>query len=556
MKGKIKKSSLTWVVKNASGVYLKIFLMTAFSSIFAMLGVRMALTSKALVDTASGQAEGNWVHNAVILGIILIAQLTLSAIIKNLNMRATGRLTINMKNSIFGKILSKKWQDVSAYHSGDLLNRINNDVNVVVSGVMTILPAFVGLATRLIAGFGAMFTLDATFSAAILCMGPVVMLLARLYSKKMKYFHKKVQECDGKTSSFMQESIQNILMIKSFSSENYMEECANDLQETSYKIKLKRNTISIFAHLGLSFIFSLGSSVALIWGAYKISIGLMTFGTLMAFVQIINQVQTPFMNISTLLPQFYSMLASAERIMEIEMLETEVSDTVCDRDMLYTDMSSIEVDNISFSYDKETILSNASYEIKKGNFVAIAGTSGVGKSTLLKLILGIIIPSGGQIYIKKSDGGKIATGKSVRGLYAYVPQGNMILSGTIRDNIKFSCKEASNEDIIRCAKAACIWDFIAEQPEGLDTVIGERGLGLSEGQVQRLAIARALLYDAPILLLDEATSALDEQTEADVLKNIRNYKEKTCIIISHKKAAMDIADEVITIKDGKILNFL
>ena len=216
-------------------------------------------------------------------------------------------------------------------------------------------------------------------------------------------------------------------------------------------------------------------------------------------------------------------------------------------------MQGIQIKNVCFAWEneKENILQNADYYIKKGEFVAIAGTSGVGKSTLIKLILGIIKPSDGEIYVE-ADNKKYTLDKSMRGLFAYVPQGNMILSGTIKDNIRFSNADASDEDVLNAARAADMDGFVSRLPNGYDTVVGERGTGLSEGQVQRIAIARAILYNAPILLLDECTSALDENTEKNVLENLKAMKNRTCIIISHKKAAIKAADKVITLVDGKI----
>lgn len=551
---KVKTSALKWVIENSKSIFLKLAFIIVVSVMLSLCGVILALVSKNVIDAATGQANGSFIEESMKLFAVVAAQIALQAISSNLLIRANGTLMIKLKTIVFSGLLKKDWQSVGVYHSGELLNRINSDVNVIASAVTNILPSFLSLITKLIAGFYLLFRLDSTFSIIVLVCGPIIVFAARIYSKKMKKYHKMAQAADGKASSFMQEGIQNILMIKAFKGEKYIADEADKLQSESYRIKVKRNTISIFANMGLYLIFSASYYIALAWGAYRLKNGVITFGTMTAFLQLINQVQTPFMSMSSLLPQFYGMLASAERLIELEKLPNE-SETVQNADManVYEKLNGIRIKNVSFEWNGETekILRNAEYFIKKGDFVAISGTSGVGKSTLIKLILGIISPVSGAIYAE-TENGTYVLDKGMRGLFAYVPQGNMILSGTIKDNIRFSNTDATDEEVLKAAAAADMDGFVNQLPDGYDTVIGERGTGLSEGQVQRIAIARALLYNAPILLLDEATSALDENTEKNVLENIKAMKNRTCIIISHKRAALDAADKVITLDNGKI----
>ncbi len=293
--------------------------------------------------------------------------------------------------------------------------------------------------------------------------------------------------------------------------------------------------------------FTTGYYAALVWGAIQIAKGVLTFGTLTAFLQIIGQIRTPFRNLSGLLPQYYSMIGSAERLMELEMLPDEKCGTkLLNREAFYEEMDAIVFENVSFSYEEGEVLHDFSARIEKGCLTAIAGTSGKRKSTMMKLLLGLISCDKGNIYFERNQRENISLDAGSRDLFAYVPQGNFILSGTIRDNIAFSNQEATEEKIIDAAKTACIWNVIQELPQGLDTILKERGAGLSEGQVQRIAIARAVLSEAPILLLDECTSSLDEETEKQVLKNLKKLP-KTILCISHRTAAFDSCDARIEI---------
>ena len=329
----------------------------------------------------------------------------------------------------------------------------------------------------------------------------------------------------------MQEILQNLLVIKAYRAEDKVVEESRTFQFLHFKFTLKRNHISILMNILFYLALTASYYVAMGYCAWKLSMGLMTFGTLMAILQLVNQVQTPFKDLSSIVPQYFSTVASAERLQELENLPADR------RQFLADDKKPVvEVKHMSFSYGDEEIFKNTDFTMSDGEFIAISGISGIGKSTLLKLIMGILTPNSGEVCCYRE--------------LAYVPQGNMILSGTIRENIAFY-RSVREDDIVKAAKVAEIYDFIKTLPDGFDTVLGEKGLGLSEGQVQRLAIARAVYLDAPLFLLDECTSALDEATEQKVLSNLKSMENKSCVIISHKQAAFDIADRRIAVESKK-----
>ncbi|MBQ9472661.1 MAG: ATP-binding cassette domain-containing protein, partial [Ruminococcus sp.] len=346
---------------------------------------------------------------------------------------------------------------------------------------------------------------------------------------------------------------ESMLMIKTFGAQDKMRDSAYKLQESSYSAQRKRNIYSIITGTSMTALFSFAFVWGLGWGAYQLFLGAISYGVLMQITSLISQIRSPIQGMSNIFPTYFNALASAERILEIENIADE-AEVNADADVshIYDDMDSICFDDISFAFDRDSVLEDTSLEVKKGEFIAVSGISGIGKSTLMKLLLSVYQPLKGRIYIRTSKD-EYKVDKSMRKLFSYVPQGNFLLSGTLRENIAFVAPDATEEDIMDAARIACAYDFISELPQGLDTVISERGGGLSEGQVQRVAIARALLTEAPVILLDEATSALDEATEAQLLHNLRELKNKTCIIISHKKAALSICDKTVTIENKKIV---
>ncbi len=549
---KANKSALGWIVENSKCFTLKLIILTILGILVSVCAVSFSLVSKSVIDIAAGQAVGNLMRAGFALGFLIIGQMLVHVLYSLIDVRVAGKLRISLRNKLFSSILSKKWEEITRFHTGELQNRLYSDIRIIVAGVVDIIPNAISFIARIVLSFCALYMMDSVFAVLCLMVGPVILILTRIYSRYMKKWHKRCLESEGKARSFLQECLQNIIVIKSFGNETKMVDNAETVQNDTYRLEIKRNNISISASIMFSLMLTVAYYFTLGWCAFKLSQGLMTFGTLTAMLQLVGQVQSPFKELSAIIPKYYAMLASAERIMEIENMDDDMGEEdKLDVEKTYTEMQKIVVDDISFAYDDENVLENTGFEIAKGEFVAICGRSGIGKSTILKLMLSIIYPNSGDIYMKLSDGTHLPVNKNTRKMFSYVPQGNMILSGTIRENIAFSNKNATDEEIIECIKIADLWECVHQLPNGLDTMLGEKGMGLSEGQIQRLAIARALLHNAPILLLDEATSALDDATEKRVIANIRDMKTKTCIFVSHKKAAVEICDKNIVINNEK-----
>lgn len=543
-------SVFKWLCRKAGLISVFLCFEIAVNAVLSVIGVRFAMVSKELIDIVTNQSDGDLKAAFTTLAVYLAVQIILIIAGSLTDARIRGKLEIRLKRDLFCSLLKKDWTELSSYHSGELMNRLTSDVNIIVSGISDIIPTFVSLAVTIVMSAYYLYMLAPSFALCIIPLGPIVLVFGRIYSRRIKALHKRCQEADGKTRSFMQELLQNVIAVKAFRAEDAVSDDAEKYQTAAYRFKLNRNAAATFAGVGLYIIFTAGYYVTLGWGALKISAGALTYGTLIAMLRLVSQIQTPFRNMSSLLSRTFSTFASAERIIELENMKEEKKSV--DYFELYDKIDSVRVDDLTFSYTSAPLIKNSDLVIKKGEFAAVFGISGIGKSTLLKLLLGLVSPRGGNIYLCFGDE-KIPVGADTRAYFSYVPQENMIISGTIKDNIRFYNKDASESDIMRCASIACVDDFVSELENGYDTELREGGGGLSGGQIQRIAIARALLYDSPILLLDEATSALDEKTEAKVLKNIKSLTDKSCIIVSHKSAALDICDKIVKIEDCRFV---
>lgn len=557
-KKKISKSDLSvisWLIGICKSQIGKIAVIIFTNTVGAAASIFYANFSKHIIDGAVVYHDKNYViRYAVYLLLLIMGQLVLNLVGNSFIERSKGRMEMILKKHMLSEIMKKDYSKVSAYHTGELQNRMFNDVAIISDGLTTILPSFVFFMVKLVCAFAYLVVIDKIFALVFFIGGILVFFSVRVFRGTLKKLHKEVQRTEGVTRSFIQETIINLLVVKSFVVEDKIEDKTDELQDKNYKVKMKRRHFNIIANGGISATFNLGYVFALAFGALRLLSGSMTYGTVTAMLQLVNQVQAPFASLSGILPKIYSLVASGERLMEICNLPDEEENNKSDVDTVgtYDKLQSISFKDISFKYDRDIILDNTSLSIKKGDFVAIMGISGIGKSTLLKLLLGVFSVNSGSISLKLSNG-EIPVDRHTRKLFAYVPQGNMLLSGTIRDNLTFINSDATDEEIEKAVKISCAEQFIDELPLGLETVIGEKGMGLSEGQIQRLAIARSLLSKSPVLLLDEATSALDEATEKQFLMNLKQLENKTCIIVSHKKAALEICNKYVQIVDSKII---
>lgn len=552
---KSDKAVIKWILKICKSQIPTLAFLIAVNIIHGVTSVFFANFSKNVIDGATVMKDTGYIIKfaLALLGVVIL-QMSLSIIRSCVSERCKGRLDIVLKHHLLDVIMKKDYSTVTSYHTGELQNRMFNDVNIVTDGFTKILPQGIFFVTKLVSSLIYLIVLDKIFALVFLIGGCIVFAVTQLFRKQLKALHKKVQETEGKTRSFIQETVSNLLVVKAFSVEDKIQEQTDKLQEENFIAKIKRRNFSIYANTGLNTVFSVGTVFAVAFGAWRILTGGMTYGDVTAMIQLVNQVQSPFASLSGIMPQYFSMIASAERLMEIDSIkeENQINECPIDVDKTYKELREISFKNISFKYDRDIIFDNTSLTLKKGDFVAITGISGIGKSTLLKLLLGVFNAQSGCITLKTTDG-EIAVDKNTRRLFSYVPQGNMVVSGTIRENLTFINDDVTEDEIAQAVEVSCAKQFIDELPRGLETVIGEKGLGLSEGQIQRLAIARSLLSKAPILLLDEATSALDEKTEKQFLTNLRQLENMTCIIVSHKKAAIEICNKNIRIKNGKII---
>ncbi len=550
------KKTTAWILRNTKAQLGYVVLLGILSALIAYAGVAMAQLARGIVDSAAYDRDMNKVIiYAVALLALTMTQIGMGVFNNVMSFNANAKLEIVLKSKLFETMIKKDYAKVTSFHTGELMNRLTSDIGVITGAIVNIIPNVIYFLVKLVGILIILFSIDWRFAIVFVIGGAIVMTFLLLFKGKLKNMHKRAQESDGKTRSFMQESLASLLVIKVFNRYKRITDESDKLQMNNFRIRRKRNYISIGASLGFSVVFTLGYMYGLVWGSFMILSGAITYGILTEILALVSQIQTPVQGLTSVVPQYYQALASAERIIEIEEFpdEHEYDDNEkIDNEKLYSELSSVEFENITFAYDRDTVLEDTSLSIKKGDFVVITGISGIGKSTLTKLLLDVFPVKKGEIYFKLNDGGKVYADRNTRCMFAYVPQGNFLLSGTIRENISFVRPDASDEEIMAAAKIACA-DFIEELPEGLNTVLGEKGMGLSEGQVQRVAIARAILCNAPMIILDEATSALDEATEIRLLRNIENLKNKTCILISHKKAANEVCNKEVRIEDKKII---
>lgn len=546
----MKKSSLIWILRNLKNRIPSVIILTLAQMGQGFFGVLFALGSRGVIDSAVAADPDGFTRACVWQLAIIGGILVCLCVSRHLRERLRADLDRDWKRKLLTGLLNGQYARVSSYHSAELMNRLNNDVAKVDEGIVNIIPAFASMLTRLVAAVVILGALDARFTMFILLAGCVVVISTSALRRYLKRLNKQVSEHDGKVSAFLQEAMEKLLVIQSMDISDEVACRADHLLDRRYRVQCKRKTIGVLTNTGMNVIYYGAGFFALVWCAGLVMQGQMSFGSLTAVVQLVSQLQRPFLDISGVLPQYTSMVAAAERLMELDAIQGEPI-AHYDANTVYENMRSIHGERITFSYGREIVLEHADFSIPKGAFAVVKGHSGMGKSTLLKLILGIFKPEEGHIYLENSED-RIMLDQKINRLFAYVPQGNLIFSGSLRDNLTIVKPQATEAEICQAVYVSAMDAFLPQLPDGLDTQLGENGAGLSEGQAQRLAIARAVLVGAPILLLDECTSALDPETERTVLQRLRDLPDRTCIAVTHGTAAEELCDWKLEISEGKI----
>lgn len=571
---KLKPSKDLWIKIKWMGSYAKpaipfLIFSIVVNVIFALIGIYNVTVSKSLIDSAiSGDSEGTIRWLIVMLVITLISMLS-TPITSFMSTHSSTKLTQNIQRKIYQHIQCSDWLEQSKFHSVSLLTRVTSDVSNISSAILGTIPSLVSLTVTLFGSFYTLISWAPSIAFAAVFIGPFLILVGKYFSSKLKDLYKEAQEEDVKYRSFMQESIQNIMIVKTFCMEKVNMHRLIEIQNNKYKIAMRNTRLSTMTSMSMSFCSSLAYFTIFTWGVLNIAKGISTYGTFTGMLQLYSKVQAPFSSLASMIPGLISTIAAAERLMEIEAIPVEkmadekeldnitsleiALDSISNKVSSNFNKPNIVFDNVSFAYKaNNNILNNINLTIESGETIAFVGPSGEGKTTIIRLILSLINPTEGNVLL--SEGNLVKEiNRNYRELISYVPQGNTLFSGSIRDNLKYGNPNASDDEIKAALSNACAIDFVNELEDGLDTMIGEKGVGISEGQAQRIAIARSFLRERPILILDEATSALDPETEVNVLKAIRALPTKpTCIIITHRPSALNICNRIIKLEKGNL----
>lgn len=518
------------------------------NAIIGLLGVMVSLTvvwgMQHAIDVSSHVISGSIVMAVVVLGILFFADFGLhvaSIWVRNLlGIKAQNR----MQQHLLDRMLRSEWKGRDSYHSGDVLNRLEFDVTNVVTFLTETIPNSLSTLTLFIGAFTYLALMDWRLAIVIIAMVPFFILLSRVYVRQMRRLVKDVRTSDSKVQSVLQESIQHRVLIKTLESDDFI---VNRLETTQNKLRkkvVKKTKFSIFSSTVLQFGFVLGYLIAFAWAAFRLSAGTLTFGGMTAFLQLVNKIQSPARQLTQLVPAFVSVFTAAERLMELEEVPLEKQGDAIELEA----PCGIKLNNISYQYfDADTpVIKDLSFDFHPGSCTAVLGETGSGKTTLIRILLALLKPTSGSVEIYGREE-RMELNPLMRTNFVYVPQGNTLMSGTIRENLKMGKENATEEEMNKALKKSCA-DFVLNLPDGLDTVCSEQGGGLSEGQAQRIAIARSLLRDKSIMIFDEATSALDPGTEKQLLKNILAHHDKTVIFITHRPAVVEYCNQVLTIE--------
>lgn len=538
---------MRWLWKAWRGNRLQAVLNASVGLLEVAASLLQVWAVKRAIDIAAGTIEGNIYWAVGIMGMLILADFAfhIAAIwIKNiLGIRAQNR----MQQQMLDRILRSEWHGKELRHSGDVINRLEQDVKTVVEFLTETLPNTLSVLALFIGAFYYLFSMDHVLSLIVVGIIPVFVAFSKIYVRQMRRLTRQVRDSDSEVQSVLQETIQNRMLIKTLEGDSEMVDRLEDTQSKLRQNVVKRTAFSVFSNLILNFGFALGYLVAFLWAAVRMSEKTLSFGGMTAFLQLVNKIQGPARNLTKLAPAFVGVFTAAERLMELEEdpLE-EQGDPI-----KLPAPCGVRLEGVTFGYadSEKPVIENLSFDFRPNSCTAILGETGSGKTTIIRLLLALLKPQRGQVTVYSHTPTPVNQSASsrLRCNFVYVPQGNTLMSGSIRENLRLGKLDASDEEMREALKKSCA-EFVFDLPDGLDTLCSEQGGGLSEGQSQRIAIARALLRDRSIMLFDEATSALDPDTERELLRNILSDHDKTIIFITHRMAVVDYCDQVLRLQ--------
>ena len=557
-KDKISVLGKQWLKAQTRPYRTRVLLLIVFTVLTTLFSLGFAYVVRYLINSATDKDSARLWGFAILILALLLLKILFKVLTGYLIERYRAKMVAELRIHTYSKILRSDYLSLQNYHRGEMLTRLTADIQEVAATTVG-LPSFIaGVFVQFIGAIVALLTIDPLFTLIYIVCGGIFGAITALFRKQIKKRQKEVLVADGQFRSYMQESYSSVLTVKAYGAEDKASEKAQSFANTYYQKRIKRNNV----HTVMSFVYGLLSNFGLIFAVVWCSISVLNgktddYGSILSVILLLMQLQQPLSSFSSIIPAYYGRLTSGERLAEIENLPFDTtSKAIGEAFLAPSKIKSIRFKNVTFSYDRDAILSNANFTINIGENVCLIGASGTGKSTLFKLLLRVLVPTEGEIYLEGDFDGheRICLSEDAHKIFAYVPQGNFLFSGTIFENLTFFADVDSqdiNTKINEALRVACA-DFVFDLPDGLQTILGENGMGLSEGQIQRLAVARAILSDRPILLLDEATSALDSETESALLQNLKAMKNKTCLIVTHRPAALELADRILTLDNGQI----
>lgn len=548
------KTEISWLWKYVGKYRLYVAVYVAVGFVSTVFGLGGSVLSKKLINAVTGTEISSVVSLAVGYAAFGLTNVGLNALLSRLSAVSSAKVTQSIRRDVFGKTLRASWQELSAFHSGDMLNRVNSDVSTVSSWVLTWIPQLVTKLFQFVCAFFLILYYDKTMALIALVGSPATVLASSFFVVKLRERTQRVRSASSELVSFLGETFRGMHNIKAFDMKENFERRFRFVQGVMTEALLSQNKFSVLAGAVVSLFGLLVSYACFGWAVYRLWAGKIDFGTMALFLQLANVLSGSFGTIVSLIPGAVGSVVAARRLIELTELESEQRDALPVEGMLESNRRAgikISLRDVRFSYkpDKE-VLSGFCAEAYPGEIVALVGPSGSGKTTLLRILLGLVAPTGGAAEIVgMRTGERLPVCAATRRAFAYVPQGHSLFSGSIAENMRMAKPDASESEINEALETACALDFVSALPRGMHTVLGEDNFGLSEGQAQRIAVARAVLSDSPVILFDESTSAIDLKTEKKLLNNILSLsKKKTCVITTHKQSVMDVCTRIYYVR--------